>query len=210
MAGITVVSRYSGCRSGPISNMRESIMRYPGMRIMVAALMFVGAATASAQSLADVARQEEARRKAVSGAGKVYTNEALQPEPPPSPGSVPTATPAPATPPTAADSNKPAVPATPGAATKTEAEWKKRIADERDALSRAQIFAEALQSRINVLSADFVNVDDPARRDVVAADRQKALSELDRVKAEIQAHQKAITDIQTEARKAGVPAGWVR
>ena len=175
------------------------------MRIMVAALMFVGAATASAQSLADVARQEEARRKAVSGAGKVYTNDALQPEPPPSPGSVPAATPAPATPPTAADGNKPAAPAT-----KTEAEWKKRIADERDALSRAQIFAEALQSRINVLSADFVNVDDPARRDVVAADRQKALSELDRVKAEIQAHQKAITDIQTEARKAGVPAGWVR
>ena len=180
------------------------------MRIMVAALILVGAATASAQSLADIARQEEARRKAVSGAGKVYTNEALQPEPPPSPGSVPAATPAPAAPPTAADSNKPAAPATPGAAAKTEAEWKKRITDERDALSRAQIFAEALQSRINVLSADFVNVDDPARRDVVAADRQKALSELDRVKAEIQAHQKAITDIQTEARKAGVPAGWVR
>jgi hypothetical protein len=180
------------------------------MRIMVAALMLVGAATASAQSLADIARQEEARRKAVSGSGKVYTNEALQPEPPPSPGSVPPATPAPAAPPAAADGNKPAAPATPGAGTKTETEWKKRIADERDALSRAQIFAEALQSRINVLSADFVNVDDPARRDVVAADRQKALSELDRVKTEIQAHQKAITDIQTEARKAGVPAGWVR
>jgi len=61
-----------------------------------------------------------------------------------------------------------------------------------------------------VLSADFVNVDDPARRNVVAAERQKALAELDRVKAEIQAHQKKITDIQTEARKAGVPAGWVR
>ena len=180
------------------------------MRIMVAALIVAGAATASAQSLADLARQEEARRKAVSGSGKVYTNEVLQPEPPPSPGSLPPAAPAPATPPAAADGNKPAAPAAPGAAAKTEAEWKKRIADERDALSRAQIFADALQSRINVLSADFVNVDDPARRDVVAADRQKALSELDRVKAEIQAHQKAITDIQTEARKAGVPAGWVR
>ena len=181
------------------------------MRIMVAALMLCGAATASAQSLADVARQEEARRKAVAGAGKVYTNEALQPEPPPSPGSVPAAPPAP--PPhrlLRPRPTNPRQPAAPGATPKTEAEWKKRIADERDALSRAQTFAEAFQSRINVLSADFVNVDDPARRDVVAADRQKALSELDRVKAEIQAHQKAITDIQTEARKAGVPAGWVR
>ena len=181
------------------------------MRSMVAVLVLAGAAMASAQSLADVARQEEARRKAVSGAGKVYTNDALQPEPPPSPGSIPATTPAPAAPdastaPPAADGSKPAAGATP----KTEAEWKKRIADERDALSRAQIFAEALQSRINVLSADFVNVDDPARRDVVAAERQKALAELDRVKAEITAHQKEITNIQTEARKAGVPAGWVR
>src|SRR5687767_10505826 len=185
-------------------------MMHSGMRNTVAALILFAAATASAQSLADVARQEEARRKGVAGAGKVYTNEALQPEPPPSPGSVPAATPAaPATPPAAAG-DKPADPAAPGAMPKTEAEWKKRIADERDALSRAQIFAEALQSRINVLSADFVNVDDPAKRDVVAAERQKALSELDRVKTEIQAHQKKITDIQTEARKAGVPAGWVR
>jgi ATP-dependent exoDNAse (exonuclease V) alpha subunit len=84
------------------------------------------------------------------------------------------------------------------------------VATERDALSRAQIFAEALQSRINVLSADFVNRDDPAQRDVVAAERQKALAELDRVKQEIQQHQKAMTTIQDEARRAGVPAGWTR
>lgn len=180
------------------------------MRCTVAALILCAAATASAQSLADVARQEEARRKGVAGAGKVYTNDALQPEPPPSPGSVPAASPAPVAPATPAAGDKPADAAAPGATPKTEADWKKRIADERGALSRAQTFAEALQSRINVLSADFVNVDDPARRDVVAADRQKALSELDRVKTEIQAHQKKITDIQTEARKAGVPAGWVR
>jgi hypothetical protein len=184
------------------------------MRSMVAVLVLAGAATASAQSLADVARQEEARRKSVSGTGKVYTNEALQPEPPPSPGSVPASTPTPAAPDASAtppaDGSKPAAPGAAGATPKTEAEWKKRIADERDALSRAQIFAEALQSRINVLSADFVNVDDPARRDVVAAERQKALAELDRVKGEITAHQKEITNIQTEARKAGVPAGWVR
>jgi hypothetical protein len=93
---------------------------------------------------------------------------------------------------------------------KTEADWRKRISDERDALSRAQIFADALQTRINALSTDFVNTDDPARRDMVAADRQKSLSELDRVRQEIQQHQKAITDVQDEARRAGVPAGWVR
>jgi hypothetical protein len=181
------------------------------MRIMVAAFILIGAASASAQSLADIARQEEARRKAVAGAGKVYTNEKLQPEPPPSPGSVPAATPAPAAPaaPGAAGA-KPADPAAPGGAAKTEAEWKKRIADERDALARAQTFAEAVQTRINVLSTDFVNEADPAKRDVVAVNRTKALAELDRLKQEIQTRQKAITGIQEEARKAGVPAGWVR
>jgi hypothetical protein len=189
------------------------------MRGTVAALMLVLAGTASAQSLADIARQEEARRKTVAGAGKVYTNEALQPEPPPSPGSAPAATPAPATPaapatPPAAPGTegaaKPADPAPAGATPKTEAEWKKRVADERDGLSRAQVFAEALQSRINVLSADFVNVDDPAKRTVVGADRDKAVAELNRVKQEIQERQKKITAIQDEARRAGVPAGWVR
>jgi hypothetical protein len=184
------------------------------MRTVIAALILCGAAAASAQSLADVARQEEARRKAVAGKGKVYTNDVLQPEPPPSPGSVPAATPAPAAPAAPAapgtEGAKPGDPAASGATPKTEAEWKKRIADERDALARAQTFAEAIQTRINVLSTDFVNMDDPAKREVVAAERTKALAELDRLKQEIQTRQKAITGIQEEARKAGVPAGWVR
>ena len=97
-----------------------------------------------------------------------------------------------------------------GADPTTEAEWRKRAAAERDALSRAQVFAEALQSRINALSTDYVNRDDPAQRDIVAADRQKALAELDRVRQELQQHQKAITGLQDAARRAGVPAGWVR
>ena len=193
-------------------------MRQMNLRgTITVALLAVGAAAVSAQSLADVARKERERRKSVESSGKVYTNEALQPEPAPS-GSAPAATPAPAAPSPAAppaasgtEPQKPADGAASSAATpKTEAEWRKRIADERDALSRAQIFAEALQSRINVLSADFVNVDDPAKRAVVGTERQKALAELDRVKQEIQQRQKAITVIQDEARRAGVPAGWTR
>jgi len=72
------------------------------------------------------------------------------------------------------------------------------------------MFSEALQSRINALATDFVNRDDPVQRDQIAAERQKALAELDRVRREIEDQQKAIAAIQEEARKAGVPAGWVR
>jgi hypothetical protein len=92
----------------------------------------------------------------------------------------------------------------------TEDGWRKRITAARDALSRAQIFAESLQSRINALTTDFVNRDDPAQRNAIAAERQKAVVELDRVKQEIVDHQKAISTIQDDARRAGVPAGWVR
>lgn len=92
----------------------------------------------------------------------------------------------------------------------TEDAWRKRMASARDALSRSQVFAEALQSRINALTTDFANRDDPVQRNAIAAERQKALAELDRVKQEIVDHQKAISAVQDEARRAGVPAGWVR
>ena len=70
--------------------------------------------------------------------------------------------------------------------------------------------AVALQSQINGLTADFAARDDPAQRAKVGTDRQKALTELDRVKKEIQQHTKALADLQEEARRAGVPPGWLR
>ncbi len=192
-------------------------MKSLAIRSMAVAFVLICAAAASAQSLADVARQEEARRQAVGTPGKVYTNDALRPEPAAT-GTTPAARPAqpaeapdPAGGAPTAEAQEPTDPAAEPAETPTaEAEWRARVTAERDALSRAQIFADALQSRINVLAADFVNRDDPAQRNVVEVERQKALAELDRVKLEIEEHQKAITAVQEEARQAGVPAGWVR
>jgi hypothetical protein len=80
----------------------------------------------------------------------------------------------------------------------------------RDALQRSQVFAEALQSRINGLTTDVTSRDDPAQRAAVATDRQKALAELNRVKDDIARQTKAIADIQDEARRGGIPPGWVR
>jgi hypothetical protein len=179
------------------------------MRRLLILLVAVQAvsAVAQAQSLGEVAKQEEARRKTVTSAGKVYTNDNLR-----SDGS--TATPATATAP-AATTAAADVPA-PQAADKgqgpkkDEAYWRDRVKSERDALSRAQIFADSLQSRINALTADFSAHDDPYQRNQIGQDRQKALDELDRVHKEIADHTKAISAIQEQARKAGVPAGWVR
>jgi hypothetical protein len=178
---------------------------------LLAAAVIVATA-ASAQSLADVARRESARRKTVQAPGKLYTNDSLPAEPAPA-SSAPKPADDPAAPQTASAGGatpadqKPVDEKNPK---KEEAFWKQRLAAERDAASRAQTFADALQSRINALSTDFVNRDDPAQRAVVGADRQKAVAELDRVTREIQQHTKAIADIQEEARRAGVPPGWVR
>ncbi len=175
-------------------------------------LLVVAAAHAGAQSLGDVAKREEARRKGVKAPSKVYTNDNLKPVEQPSPvtaplspaDSVPGASNLPA-PATVAAGQAPA-----GDAPRDEKYWRGKLEAARSALSRAQMFQEALQSRVNALSTDFVNRDDPAQRSIIAADRQKALAELDRVKQEIAQHQKAITDVQEEGRRAGAPAGWLR
>jgi gas vesicle protein len=171
--------------------------------------VFLAAAGAYAQSLGDVARKEEARRRTVKKPSRVYTNDNLKEVAPPA-----DATPASQEPQAAAAaaSETPAPAAAPARSEspRDEKYWRGRLDAARTSLSRAQTLQEALQSRINVLSADFVNRDDPAQRNVIAADRQKALAELDRVKQEIAQHQKAIVDIQEEGRRAGVPAGWLR
>jgi hypothetical protein len=80
----------------------------------------------------------------------------------------------------------------------------------RDNLNRLQTFQDALQTRINSLTADFVNRDDPAQRQVISSDRQKALAELDRVKKDIQETQASIAATEEEARRTNVPPGWLR
>ena len=183
--------------------------------IGLAAVLAISAA-ASAQTLGDVARQEEARRKTVQAPAKVYTNDSLRADPS-SPQAAAAGTPgsaassagsaAPSTP----DASKPAgTPAPAPDAAKDEASWRKRIAGARETVERAKLFAEALQTRVNSLSNDWAARDDPYQRAKIGADRDKALAELGRVKKEILEGTKAIDAIQEEARKTGVPAGWVR
>ena len=189
---------------------------FRALRLFVLVTMALGGGLtiAEAQSLGAVARESAARRTA-SGAGKVYTNASLpQVAAPPAVAAAPAQSPADEAKPSSAgadgtkkDADGAKKEETPK---KDEAYWRGRVTALRDAKARAESFAEALQSRINALSNDFVNRDDPAQRNVIAADRQKAIDELARVQKEIQEHGKAMDDLQTEARRAGAPAGWLR
>jgi hypothetical protein len=163
-----------------------------------------GAALAQTPSLVELAQKEQERRKTLKGtAAKVYSDKDL-----PKSGTPAVASSAPDTTPTVVPDEKPAE--AKSGDQKDETWWRTRITQAREAQRRAEMFAEALQSRINGLTTDVVNRDDPYQRARLADDRQKALAELQRVTGEIEQSKKDIVDIEEEARKAGVPPGWLR
>jgi hypothetical protein len=191
--------------------------------IAAASLLTAGLPAVHAQSLADVARAEEARRKEIKQHARVYTNKDLVSVPSPVSS---TSSPAPSGTATTSTGKQQsgtkdekaeaegAVASTSDAAAKNapkdQAYWSSGMKTLLARLDHNHVLAEALQSRINALTADFSARDDPAQRALIGVARQKALDELDRLKKSIRSDQKAIADFQEEARRASVPPGWLR
>lgn len=175
-------------------------------------LTSVVAAPVWGQTLGKAARDAEAKRKTTSTSGKVYTNGDLRGDPSsPSQPSAPTTSPTTAAAPPSQSGVAPAdEKAKDDQPVKDEAYWRQRIKAERDALSRAETFSAALQSQINGLHAEYAACAGPPQCSEISSKRQKSSGELDRVKKEIADRTKAVAGIQEEARRAGVPAGWVR
>jgi hypothetical protein len=171
---------------------------------LAAAMLAAGAVPSPAQSLAEVARQEEARRKEIKQPAKVYTNKDLvsvpSPSPPPQTAASPSTTPADAAgkdaPKDGAKDPQGKDPKDPGVA-RDQAYWSARMMALVAQLDRDQIVADALQARIGAMTGD-------------SADRQKATDELERLTRAIQADKKAIADLEEEARRASAPPGWLR
>jgi len=199
-----------------------SRQRYTAVVCFCAILTF--ATSGAAQSLADVARKEEARRKTVPEPAKVYTNKDLKPVP--APANAPAAsTPDgktdekaapgkddPAKPADKNDKTDKADAATPakGEPVKDQAYWAGRLKAAQEQLGRDETYVSAMQSRINALTTDFVNRDDPAQKRTIEQDRLKAIAEMDRLKQAIANDKKALDSLLEEARRAGVPPGWLR
>ena len=192
------------------------------MRKLLSAALFAGAlamiaAPVAAQSLGELAKREAERKKATPQAKKTYTNDDLKQIPPPA-GT-------PAKPGDATDAAKPGDPAKPGEAkpepekvdatkpaepAKDQAYWRGRVNAANEDIRRNEAFLEAMQTRVNSLTADFTARDDPYQRAKIADDRQKALAEMARLKEDIEKGKKLVVDIEEEARRAGVPPGWIR
>src|SRR5258708_25647642 len=150
-------------------------------RSLVAGVLLTVAVPVCAQTLGDIAKREAERRKASPPAAKTYTNEDLKKLPPTSdaaakPANAPAAKPGDTA--KAEGAAKPAdgkVAAGPGEAAKDEKYWRGRITAANEEVRRKEMFRDALQSRINALSAGFAARVDPYPRATIAAHPQEAL-----------------------------------
>jgi len=193
-----------------------SLWQVPAVVVMV-----LGWLATPPASLGEVAQREALRRSLTPKSTGALTNLGLPEEPPPAAVSTPPVEPPPVKEPPEETEPPPAVAAGAAAAApaaappaasqrRDEKYWRDRITEARAALDQDQVLAEAMQSRINALQTDVVNRDDPAQQAQLRQQLARALAELDRLSKQIDADKKAITNIEQEARRLGVPPGWLR
>lgn len=170
---------------------------------VVAGILVAGVGSVSAQSLADVARKEEARRQKLAKPSKVYTDADVQRYAPATPGAQEAATTV-----TPLDAN--GKPIGQQAAAEglpvDEAGWRARLQNARDGVDRNRLLLSALeqQARAAARRAGTPEGDEPA------ADGSSRAAEIKRLKAEMDEFRATLANADEDARKAGVPPGWVR
>jgi hypothetical protein len=167
-------------------------------RLVPLMLVLAAAAPALPQSLGEVAERTSKQRKGTPA--KVYTNDDLKES-------------------HDASEQKAAAPAAPApeapAPTPTmdpSQRWRRDGKQRREAVTRAEAKVAAIQARIDALMLDLnpTNVGDPNRLQTIEAEKAKALADLETAKEELAQARQGVEDLEEEARKAGVPPGWLR
>jgi hypothetical protein len=183
---------------------------------VVASLLLVGAA-AQAQSLADVARQEQERRKTIAEPARVYTEADVQKNAPlttaaarPQPaasGDAATAAPA------SADGK--AADATTAAAKdqeppKDEAGWRGKVDQARDDLARSRRLLSAMEQQLVSLGIQSASAQITGQKGPDESRQQESAREVERLRADVQKYTEALSRLEGDARASGIPPGWVR
>jgi hypothetical protein len=93
-----------------------------------------------------------------------------------------------------------------------EREWRARAAKLREAVKAAETKVASARARLAALEADLspTNLMDPTRLQTLAAERAKAREDLAAAEAAQADARKAVEDLEEEARRKGVPPGWLR
>lgn len=193
--------------------------------------------TAPPTSLADLSRREALRRQLSAASAGTFSNDTLPYMPPPvmsaestyisrsgaggtgfagaaEPGAPGMTAGSPAGAPAGQVPAGPPVPPPPVPEPDEEPQgedyWRNRMDAARAALDRDQVLRDAMQTRVNSLQSDIVNRDDPAQRSLLQQQLNRALGELERLARQIETDEQEIATIQTEARRQGIPPGWIR
>ena len=179
---------------------------------VVGLCFLAGSGMATAQSLADLAKKTQSQRKATKRPARVYTNADV---PVTAAATAATSTEVSTTPKedAAADPNaKPAEGSKTSVTAADEGAWRSRISAAREAVSRAKEQLEGMRTRVlHLQTAKALGSNgDVNQQAAVAAQQSAALQEFDRLRADVEKYQKALTDVEAEARAANVPAGWLR
>ncbi len=174
--------------------------------IIVAAACF--AVEAPAQSVADLARQERARKAGAEAKIKV-TNDTLTVSQ--------TAQPPAETKPVAAESPKPVAPAAVKATGPTDSKgrdekwWRAAFTDARAELKRSEDQIKLLQLKLNQSHLDYLQKSDLYSRELRLAAEMNALNaEMDAEQRKAENAQKKIEDLEEELRHSGGLPGWAR
>jgi hypothetical protein len=84
------------------------------------------------------------------------------------------------------------------------------MAKARQALAKDEAALPVAEAKVQGMTTEVVNMDDPARQSKLRQQLMVSMAEVERLKGQIEADRKAIADIQSEARRAGIPPGWIR
>ena len=172
---------------------------------------------ANAQTIADIARQERAKRQATQKA-VVITNETLGIKPSqgtevkqdtePKAEGTPAATASPAAPGAAVSATAPAQPAAQTEA-RDEKWWRAKYEEARTEVRRAENQAAVAQLELNSANRDFLtrSYDPDGRGPAAVAAATKRLEETNAAVASARAK---VAGLDEELRRAGAPAGWAR
>jgi len=175
--------------------------------LISAAAIIASVLLANAQSLGELARQEAARRKDVKAPVKVFTNDNIRVIPPAAP---PVAQAEPGGPPARLPRLKRPREAAGGAGPHEDPEfWRKRMRDALQPVTQ-RLPAGGRPEPHQRAHDDFYARDDPYQRAQIEVERNKTLAEFERMKKQQLELEKAIEDIEEEARRANVPPGWLR
>jgi len=178
-------------------------------------LVFLSWLSAPPANLNEVAQREAIRRASTQKSTASLNNLGPEPESiPPAAVTIPSAEPAKAVDATAkpadAKAADPNAAAKPAEKPRDEAWWRTKVTELRTAVDKGRSALDTLQTRVNSLKADSVNVDDPVKQARARQELGRTLDEFDRVTRQLDADRKAIADLQEEARRSNIPPGWIR